>query len=142
MNILQRYWWNLKTAVALVWYWIAVFFILSVASVIVFRLINPPDILEGIVGLVLIAGFYWKAGAALWNNLPLTEEDIREKRNVDSDSEHRHKGVPGYCHHCQVSVVPQSIDENGMHKKCGESVQVGETTDDDILWDPMWDDEW
>lgn len=145
MNRLQRYWWNFLTAVVLFWKWTAVFFILSVAIWIVLRLLKPPNILEGIAWLVLLVGFYWKVGANLWDTLPLTEEEIRKKRNGGLSEKARRQrgvGVPGYCHNCQVSVSPKNIDENGMHKKCGESVRVGKTTDDDWFWDPIWDDEW
>lgn len=79
MHRLYRYWWNLKTAVSLLVYWIAVFVVLTAVSGLILGWVDPPDVLGALVGLGLIVGFLWKAGAALRNELPVTEEAIRDE---------------------------------------------------------------
>jgi uncharacterized paraquat-inducible protein A len=140
MNRVYVYWWNFKKAFKKVYVWLGIFFILFAGSAAALRDINPPSIVGAAVTVLLVVGLIWRLRVSFKGDWWDSEEEIRDK--TSTDPEERGGGAAAFCPHCQVSLMPDQIDENGMCTRCGGPVQVGSSSSEPPGGEWAWENDW
>lgn len=147
MNRLYKAWWNFKIATRVVLLWYVVFAFLGWLIWVGIDYAGLPSVAKMVVLVPLVGAFLWKVGPKLHTKLPLTEEQIKQKKQKEKERTLIPSGntnvIGTKCRNCGKSIAYSHEIEGGQPHTCS---RCGEPLPDqqkaiDIAWGDE-DDEW
>ena len=145
MNRLYKAWWNFKIAFRVVLLWYIVFALLGWLILFGIDQFGVPSVAKTVVLVPLAGAFLWKVVPKLRSKLPLTEEQIKQKKEKEKERTLIPSGnvdvIGVTCDNCGNRLLSHEI-QGGQPYTCGHCGNVlnNQMKAGDEAW-ATWDDE-